>query len=132
MLFYKVTGSVNVRILMRAKYLTGFVLLFLLMTGVVSETRAQDEFPGPDLNSINTQEPNEYDEKPLLYEPEGSRTSRSTIDSSSSKSPALTPAKKPPMPAELKKSKEESDPLNFNFLFYIIQKFKSSDLMMEE
>jgi hypothetical protein len=130
-LFYKVTGSANVRILMRAKYLTGFVLLFLLMTGVVSEMRAQDEVPGPDLNSIYTPDPNEYDEKPLLYEPEGSRNSRNTIDSSSAKSPALTPTKKPPMPAELKKSKEESDPLNFNFLFYIIQKFKSSDLMME-
>jgi len=130
-LFYKVTGSVNVRILMRAKYLTGIVLLFLLMTGVISETRAQDEVPGPDLNSINTLDPNEYDEKPLLYDPEG-KTSRTTIDSSSSKSPSLTPTKKPMPPAELKKSKEESDPLNFNFLFYIIQKFKSSDLMMEE
>ena len=116
---------------MRAKYLTGIVLLFLLMTGVISETRAQDEVPGPDLNSINTLDPNEYDEKPLLYDPEG-KTSRTTIDSSSSKSPSLTPTKKPPMPAEVKKSKEESDPLNFNFLFYIIQKFKSSDLMMEE
>ena len=117
---------------MRAKYLTGVVLLFLLMMAVIGETRAQDEVPGPDFNSINTQDPNEYDEKPLLYEPEGSRTSKSTSDSSSSKSPALTPTRKPPMPAELKKSKEESDPLNFNFLFYIIQKFKSSDLMMEE
>src|SRR5688572_18957163 len=106
---------------MGAKYLTGIVLLFLLMTAVIGETRAQDEVPGPDLNSINTQEPNEYDEKPLLYEPEGSRNSRNTIDSSGTKSPAVTPNKKPPMPAELKKSKEESDPLNFNFLFYIIQ-----------
>jgi hypothetical protein len=118
---------------MRANYLTGVVLLFLLMTGVISETRAQDEVPGPDLNSINTSDPNEYDEKPLLYEPEGGRSTRSTVDSSSfPKSPGLTPTKKPMPPAELKKSKEESDPLNFNFLFYIIQKFKSSDLMMEE
>lgn len=128
MLFYKVTGSVNVRILMRAKYLNTSVLLFFLLTGTAIVTRAQDEVPGPDLNSINTQEPSAYDEKPLLYESEG-RTSRPVaIDSSQSKAPSAVPVKKGPTATELRKPKDE-DPLNFNFLFYIITKFKSSDLM---
>ena len=130
MLFYKVTGSVNVRILMRAKYLNTAVLLFFLLTGIVSATYAQDEVPGPDVNSITNQEPNSYDDKPLLYESEGKTSKPVTSDSVQSKSSVVVPVKKGPTAADLRKPKDE-DPLNFNFLFYIITKFKSSDLMEE-
>ena len=85
--------------------------------------------PGPDLNGVTTGDPNSYDEKPLLLESE-SKTGKSAMDTASSRTPVIAPARKPSNPAEAKK-KEESDPLNFNFLFYIIQTFKSSDLMME-
>jgi hypothetical protein len=129
-LLYKVTGSVNVRIVMRVKYLNGVALLLFLLVGIASETRAQDEVPGPDMNSINNQEPAVYDEKPLLYESEGRTSKSSTTDSIQSKPSAVMPMKKGPSAADLRKPKDE-DPLNFNFLFYIITKFKSSDLMEE-
>jgi hypothetical protein len=131
MLFYKVTGSVNVRILMKAKYLTAVTILVLLMVAISSETRAQDEVPGPDLNSINTTDPGDYDEKPLLYEPEG-RATRTVVSDTVTSRPAIQAQPKKATPASEAKKKEESDPLNFNFLFYIIQTFKSSDLMMEQ
>src|SRR5688572_21852147 len=113
---------------MRAKYLTAIISFLFLLIGISREGYSQDEMPGPDLNSVSTQEPGEYDEKPLLYE-EG-RTSRSaSTDSIQSRPPALAPApaKKVAPQLDLKKPKDE-DPLNFNFLFYIITKFKSSDL----
>src|SRR5690242_2289854 len=102
-------------------------MLMLLCWSI--DSRAQDEVPGPDLNGITTSDPNSYDEKPLLLESE-SKTNKAVVDSAGSRSPVIVPAKKTATPAEAKK-KEESDPLNFNFLFYIIQTFKSSDLMME-
>jgi hypothetical protein len=126
-LFYKVTGSVIGWILMRVKILApAFVLLLLLAWSM--DARAQDEVPGPDLiNSVNTLDP-VYDEKPLLYESEGRTMKPMVSDSSNVRPAAVTPARKTTTPAEPKK-KEETDPLNFNFLFYIIQTFKSSDLM---
>jgi hypothetical protein len=118
---------------MRAKYLTWTIVFFFLLIGISREAYAQDEVPGQDVNSVSAQEPSEYDEKALLYE-EGSRTSKPTAsDSIQSRAPgfAPSPAKKLAPPLDLKKPKDE-DPLNFNFLYYIITKFKSSDLMMEE
>lgn len=114
---------------MRAKYLGAAAILFLLMISISRDARSQDEVPGPDLNSINSPDPNSYDEKPLLYESEGrnTRPAAVTVDTSHTKTQA-TPVKKAPTPADLRKPKDE-DPLNFNFLFYIITKFKSSDLM---
>lgn len=102
-------------------------MLLLLCWSI--DSRAQDEVPGPDLNGITNGDPNSYDEKPLLLESEA-KTSKSPSDTTSSRSPIIAPAKKTVTVPDAKK-KEESDPLNFNFLFYIIQTFKSSDLMME-
>jgi len=115
---------------MRAKYLNAFVILLFLLAGMAIDARAQDGVPGPDLNSINAQEPNAYDEKPLLYESEGRTSRQSVVDSTQSKAPSVVPVKKGTTAAEMRKPKDE-DPLNFNFLFYIITKFKSSDLMEE-
>lgn len=94
------------------------------------EARAQDELPGPELNNINNQEQNAYDEKPLLIEQEG-KGSRAIPGDSAHGRVIITVPVKSKSPAVPEKKAKDEDPLNFNFLFYIIQKFKSSDLMME-
>jgi hypothetical protein len=128
-LFYKVTGSVNVRILMRVKYLTPVILLLCLLCWS-EDARAQDELPGPDFNSINTSnDPNTIEEKPLLIETDSRTAKPMQSDSASFRTPSVAPVRKVTTPTEGAKKKEETDPLNFNFLFYIIQTFKSSDLM---
>ena len=116
---------------MRVKYLASIIVLLVLLTWSV-DSRAQDGMPGSDLNGLVGPDPNSYDEKPLLLESEG-RNTKSILDSTGvSRTPLSTPvSKKSATPGEGAKKKEESDPLNFNFLFYIIQTFKSSDLMME-
>jgi hypothetical protein len=113
---------------MRVKYLTPAIVMLMLLFWSI-ESRAQDEVPGPDLNGTTTvTDPNSYDEKPLLFESEG-KTSKQATDTTSTRAPVIAPARKTAVPEA--KKKEESDPLNFNFLFYIIQTFKASDLMME-
>lgn len=114
---------------MRVKYLASILVLLVLLTWSF-DSRAQDDMPGTDLNGLVTPDPSAYDEKPLLLESEG-KLSRSPIDSAGTRTPVIAPAKKSATPNEGAKKKEESDPLNFNFLFYIIQTFKASDLMME-
>jgi hypothetical protein len=114
---------------MRVKYLTPVFLLLCLLCWS-EDLRAQDELPGPDFNSINSStDPNTFEEKPLLIETESRTSKPMQPDTASLRAPVVTPARKSTAPAEGAKKKEETDPLNFNFLFYIIQTFKSSDLM---
>lgn len=121
---------------MRAK-ITSLLLPFALILGA-STAFAQDELPNPDFN--NYQE-NVYDEKPLLYE-EGKSSQRqqqqqqiivrdtayARPSAGNSKPKANNASDKKPAPT----SNPAADPLNFNFLYYIFQKFKASDMMMEE
>lgn len=65
------------------------------------------------------------EEKPLLYEPEGKTTittQRETTITTPAKPKSKSPDSKSP-------SKQEEDALSFNFLYYIIQKFKISDIV---
>jgi hypothetical protein len=114
---------------MRVKYLASTIVLLILLTWSF-DSRAQDEMPGSDLNGLASPDPNSYDDKPLLFESEG-KISKSPLDSTGTRTTVISPVKKSATPSEAAKKKEESDPLNFNFLFYIIQTFKASDLMME-
>jgi len=71
-------------------------------------------------------DPNLREEKPLLYEPEG----KSNNSKEQTVSPAPTKAKiKSPEPTKTPATKTEEDALSFNFLYYIIQKFKISDIV---
>ena len=112
---------------MRVKYLASTIVLLVLLAWSF-DSRAQDEMPGNDLNGLAS--PDSYDDKPLLFESEG-KVSKPPLDSTGTRTPVISPVKKSATPNEAAKKKEESDPLNFNFLFYIIQTFKASDLMME-
>jgi len=77
--------------------------------------------PGPSANTIYNQETAD-DEKPLLLEESRSMKLPDSLQFHR----AITPAAKPKDP---KKQQAEGDPLNFNFLYYIIQKFKASEVM---
>lgn len=123
----KVTGSDPVRISMRAKF--SFLLpgLLGLMLAVALTASAQDEVPvpGPTTSNLFSQDPAVYDEKPLIMEqnikPAGDSLQHKVVPVPAAKQKAVDP----------KKPQAEGDPLNFNFLYYIIQKFKASELMME-
>ena len=99
------------------------------MFAVALTASAQDDVPvpGPTTNTSNlfSQDPAIYDEKPLLME----QSFKPVSDSLSIQHKVV------PAPAakqkDAKKPQAEGDPLNFNFLYYIIQKFKASELMME-
>jgi hypothetical protein len=104
----------------------GFTTILLVM--VIFDANAQEGTPNNEIpDIIFNQELQE--EKPFLYEPststEKNAQSKELLISTSktaksksgegSKNPALKP--------------EEEDALSFNFLYYIIQKFKISDIV---
>lgn len=93
---------------------------------------AQDEapVPGPNTGTYNNVEPAMYDEKPLLLEQDSRAKNLNITPNDSTQVRPLVPGGKSKA-ADPKKPQAEGDPLNFNFLYYIIQKFKASDLMME-
>jgi len=110
-----------------------FSRLLALITIILTATAfnsvfAQEGSPNneiPELSPIFT-DPNFREEKPLLYEPEG----KSNNSREQSISPAHTKVKsKSPEPTKVPATKTEEDALSFNFLYYIIQKFKISDIV---
>lgn len=90
---------------------------------------AQEELP-PGIPAVgNLQDPNQIninEDKPLLYEP--TRTTRDSVSVAPARTNSTAPAK-PKAPNGGKTSKAEEDALSFNFLYYIIQKFKFSDII---
>lgn len=113
---------------MKAKFshFLGFTILLLVL--VIFNSSAQEGIPNNEIPDIIFSQ-DLQEEKPLLYEPansaEKNAQSREQVNSTSksaktktgegSKNPALKP--------------EEEDALSFNFLYYIIQKFKISDIV---
>lgn len=84
--------------------------------------------PGPSSNSNNgvifNQDPAVYDDKAVILE-QDNRTTK--LPDSLQHKVVATPSAK--TKGEAKKPQPEGDPLNFNFLYYIIQKFKASEVM---
>ncbi len=100
------------------------------MLVVALTASAQDDVPGPStspaVSNLFSQDPAIYDEKPLLME----QNVKPLSDSLQHRVVPVPAAKS--KGNDLKKPNAEGDPLNFNFLYYILQKFKASELMMEE
>lgn len=127
---------------MKTNFLHLLALIAFLQLGAAVKASAQDGLPNPELSGFPNQEVNPYDDKPLIYEHElksnskivrdSTSSSRSTSNSgatngsagSKTKSTSSTEVRKP-------NNSRGDDPLNFNFLYYIIHKFKSSDLIDE-
>jgi hypothetical protein len=100
-----------------------------LLLSVAYSASAQDDVPvpGPSTQNIFTQDPAVYDDKPLVMEQD--QRFRYSADSLQHRT-SITPSSKT-KGNDPKKAQAEGDPLNFNFLHYIIHKFKASELMME-
>ncbi|MFZ6001929.1 MAG: hypothetical protein ACOYW3_15565 [Bacteroidota bacterium] len=118
---------------MKTNILRLLAFVAFLVVAAIGASNAQ-ELPNPEFNGYQFQEPNSYDEKPLIMESDlkyPTKASRDTANHTrssqahSSKN-AKAAATDPRKPASGGKGE---DPLNFNFLYYIIQKFKTSDLI---
>jgi hypothetical protein len=100
------------------------------MLAVAITASAQDDIPVPvpgpasGTSPLFNQDPTIYDEKPLILE----QSKIPVIDSLQHLKALPTPPAKQKS-ADPKKPQAEGDPLNFNFLYYIIQKFKASEVM---
>ncbi len=105
------------------------LVTFILTVSAVSSASAQDGSPlneYPEFSPL--QDPSLKEDKPLLYEPEGKSSQKeqtvNTTTTSSAKQKTKTAE-----PSKTAAPKNEEDPLSFNFLYYIIQKFKISDIV---
>jgi hypothetical protein len=100
------------------------------MFAVALSASAQDDMPGPStspgVSNLFSQDPATYDEKPLLMDQSTFKPGNDSLQHKTGPVPAAKSKSNDP-----KKAQEGGDPLNFNFLYYIIQKFKASELMME-
>lgn len=114
-----------------------YILNSLIIAGasILSfESFAQDEgLSSYELQDVNNQELNYNDEdKTLLFEPDAkslkqtASESNQTSTSTPSKAKTLDSSKQSSGTAA---SKEGEDALSFNFLYYIIQKYKGSDIV---
>jgi len=109
---------------MRAKFSHILPGVLTLMLVVALSASAQDDVPGPTtgvspaVSNLFSQDAAIYDEKPLLME----QNVKPLFDSLQHKTVPVPAAKSKANDA--KKPQAEGDPLNFNFLYYILQKFK--------
>jgi hypothetical protein len=105
------------------------VLIFMSLTvATVSTVSAQEGVPYNEIPEIapNSIDPNLREEKPLIYEPESKSIAKDQPTNSSISTKAKS---KNPEPTKAVGTKPEEDALSFNFLYYIIQKFKISDIV---
>lgn len=122
---------------MKVKFLHLSILLTLLGGAALkASAQAQHEGLSPhELQDPNHSELNLNDDKTLLFDQESKArmTSRDSLVGHSKPSPAQNA--QAPSKSKGDHSKpfgmDEDDPLSFNFLYYIIQKFKISDLIDE-
>jgi hypothetical protein len=98
--------------------------VFLITVSV----QAQDELPILELQDPNHRELNLNEDKTLIYDHPGHSSS---VRDSSQIAPRMTPASpsKPKAESQKNKGKDDDDTLSFNFLYYMFQKFKMSDMI---
>ena len=107
----------------------GVVLTLITFSNATTAMAQEEGIPGYELQDpvhpgITTEE------KTLLVEPE-TRAFKSVRDSVTTSS--RYSSKKPAEAVKAAgKNKNEEDPLSFNFLYYIIQKFKASDIIDQD
>jgi hypothetical protein len=119
---------------MKAKFSTLIFLLSIVLGALIcSSAKAQDEgFSSNDSQEPNHQELNASEDRTTLFEHESKLKSANRDSAQIHAKPPLTttnPAKSKPSDHKPSNGREEDDALSFNFLYYIIQKFKISDLI---
>jgi hypothetical protein len=111
---------------MKVKYLAAVFSFFLVSLGCSSMALAQEESPVPNESSEHVEMAPSEDKGYADHE----LKSKISHDSSAHYK-ATSPAKKYQEHAKPGGGKDEDDALSFNFLYYIIQEFKISDLIDE-
>ncbi len=116
---------------MQQKYLHSLVIVFALSGLLVYSVQAQENIPNDpqekEIKELNNHpELNLEDDKTLLLESDGQKPSASLPISKEAVSVKQTTKSKSD---KAHPDKEEEDALSFNFLYYIIQKFKISDIV---
>ncbi len=104
------------------------IITITLTVSTVNSVFAQEGSPineTPELGPPAFSDPSTREEKPLLSEPEG----KSTLQREQSVITPVPAKTKVKNSESTKASKTEEDALSFNFLYYIIQKFKISDIV---
>lgn len=115
---------------MKANFSHFLGFTFLLMTLVFFSASAQEGIPNNEVLDPNFN-PELGDDKPLIFEPEKS-TSNTERASQNKEQLNTAPKSGKVKTADANKNpaaKTEEDALSFNFLYYIIQKFKISDIV---
>jgi hypothetical protein len=120
---------------MKFKFLDirGVFILALSLMGV-SPAFAQDGLPTPmsEVKEINLHpELNLNDDKVLISEPSEQKPNGAAASKEVSASVAKSVKPKTGEGSKTTADKKEQDPLSFNFLYYLIQRVKFSDMMDE-
>jgi hypothetical protein len=113
------------------KVKTSYLLPALVaLTSFVLSVQAQDELPLLETQDPIHRELNLDEDKTLIYD-HPSHLSVVKDSSQAARLLPLSPAKvqKAETQKNARKEKEEEDVLSFNFLYYMLQKFKMSDLV---
>lgn len=111
----------------------------LILAMYSTALRAQEEsFSSQELQELRQPQHAELqnidDDKPLIMDVDFRSTKGNTPSSSNAANGATSQNTKSKVDSANKqalKSKKEEDPLNFNFLYFIIQRFKISDIVDE-
>jgi len=106
-------------------------LTFLLVTFACVSAVAQEGIPNNEIPDFNLY-PELKEEKPLLFEPEKSSNSNERSIQGREQFISSPKSSKPKAAGDGSKggvTKPEDDALSFNFLYFIIQKFKISDIV---
>jgi hypothetical protein len=107
-------------------YLAVFAVGLFLLCAISAS--AQDDLPITNYQDPNLQELNLNEDKTLIYEPSEGKSLR-TIQSMGRDTIKSAPAVKGKANDLKKPGTKTEDALSFNFLYYIIQKFKISDIV---
>ena len=107
------------------------LVLFLAACFITFSAHAQDESqPSPEVQELNQEHPelNLNDDKTLLMEVDAKATkNQSPTHEGSTNTAVKNKSDNAAKPSSSEKTEE--DPLSFNFLYFIIQKFKISDIV---
>jgi hypothetical protein len=102
--------------------ITFTTLLFILILGSLTVAAQENDIPLNEPQFVNgNPDSNLNEDRPLLFEPDSKSTKRDSTQLKVTNHKAKT--------EQRPSSSKNDDALSFNFLYYIIQKFKISDLI---
>lgn len=112
------------------KFKLSFCLVGLLFLGVYNLRAQEENFSSPEQQELKQHpELNLEDDKTLIMEVDQSSKPAKAMPSNGKDSNTNSTKSKTEANKTAAKEKAEEDPLNFNFLYFIIQRFKISDIV---